>query len=106
MGLNQNPGRLIRSRYLKKSVDKIAIVGGGSAGWLSAAYLAKHFQSTQPGAVQITLIESQDIGTTTNAWGVYQLGATTSNHFEGRVGIGTTVGDGLFSVASTCPLAR
>lgn len=48
---------------MKTSVDKIAIVGGGSAGWLSAAYLAKHFQSTQPGAVQITLIESQDIGT-------------------------------------------
>jgi tryptophan halogenase len=47
---------------LKSSIDKIAIVGGGSAGWLCAAYLAKHFQSKLPDAVQISLIESEDIG--------------------------------------------
>jgi len=48
---------------LNKSVDHIAIVGGGSAGWLCAAYLAKFFQSNLPGAIQITLIESEDVGT-------------------------------------------
>lgn len=44
-------------------VDKIAVVGGGSAGWLTAAYLAKHFQCSRKGAVQVTLIESSDVGT-------------------------------------------
>jgi tryptophan halogenase len=48
---------------LSRSINKIAVVGGGSAGWLSATYLARHFNSTQPGAVQVTLIESEDVGT-------------------------------------------
>lgn len=48
---------------MKKSIEKIAVVGGGSAGWLCATYLARHFQSTRPGAVQVTLIESEEIGT-------------------------------------------
>jgi tryptophan halogenase len=48
---------------LSKSIDKIVVVGGGSAGWLCATYLARHFQSTAPGAVEVTLIESEEIGT-------------------------------------------
>ena len=48
---------------MNKSVNKIAIVGGGSAGWLCATYLAKHYQSNKPDAVQISLIESEEIGT-------------------------------------------
>lgn len=48
---------------MKKSINSIAIVGGGSAGWLCAAYLAKLFQSSLPNSIQITLIESEDIGT-------------------------------------------
>ena len=48
---------------MNKSINKIAIVGGGTAGWLCAAYLARHFQSKLPGAVKITLIESDDVAT-------------------------------------------
>ncbi|TNE57082.1 MAG: tryptophan 7-halogenase [Alphaproteobacteria bacterium] len=48
---------------MTKQINKIAVVGGGSAGWLSAAYLARYFQSSQPGSVQVTLIESSDVGT-------------------------------------------
>ena len=48
---------------MKGSIDNIAIVGGGSAGWLCAIFLARHFQSKLPGAVQISLIESEEIGT-------------------------------------------
>lgn len=48
---------------MERSVDKIAVVGGGSAGWLCATYLAKHFQSNLPGSVQISLIESEELGT-------------------------------------------
>jgi len=41
----------------------ILIVGGGTAGWMTAAYLAKVFGRPENGGVPITLIESPDIGT-------------------------------------------
>jgi tryptophan halogenase len=40
----------------------ILIVGGGTAGWLCACYLAKTLNAQAPGAVQVRLIESPDIG--------------------------------------------
>jgi tryptophan 7-halogenase len=43
-------------------VDDILIVGGGTAGWLTATYLAKHLGAARPGGVRITLIESSEIG--------------------------------------------
>jgi tryptophan halogenase len=43
-------------------IKKIIIVGGGAAGWLSAALLAKQFQS-DTSLISITLIESSDIPT-------------------------------------------
>lgn len=42
---------------------QILIVGGGTAGWITAAYLGKHLSCKEPGSVQVTLIESEDIGT-------------------------------------------
>lgn len=44
-------------------IKHILVVGGGSAGWLTACHLAKHLQSAQPGSVQISLLESADIPT-------------------------------------------
>lgn len=41
---------------MKKPIQKVIIVGGGSAGWMSAAVLAKRFPN-----LQIALIESPDI---------------------------------------------
>jgi len=41
-------------------IDHILIVGGGTAGWLTAAWLARHLG---PGGVRITLVESPDIAT-------------------------------------------
>ncbi len=43
-------------------VKKVVIVGGGTAGWITAAYLARMLSAGQTGGVQITLVESPDIG--------------------------------------------
>lgn len=40
----------------------IAIVGGGTAGWMTAAYLAKFFGLADESGLDILLIESPDIG--------------------------------------------
>ncbi|ATY31030.1 tryptophan halogenase family protein [Sphingomonas psychrotolerans] len=41
---------------------RILIVGGGTAGWLTAGYLAKRLGADLPGGVSIQLVESRDIG--------------------------------------------
>lgn len=45
-----------------KSFHRILIVGGGTAGWLTAAFLARTLGAGVPGGVHITLVESPDIG--------------------------------------------
>lgn len=47
---------------MDRSIQQIVIVGGGTAGWLSACYLAARASECAPGA-QITLIESPDVST-------------------------------------------
>jgi tryptophan halogenase len=42
---------------------KVLIVGGGTAGWLTAGYLARMLGAGVPGGVRIVLVESPDIGT-------------------------------------------
>lgn len=41
---------------------RILIVGGGTAGWLAAAYLAKALAVSPRGATEITLLEAPEIG--------------------------------------------
>ena len=41
---------------------RVLIVGGGTAGWLTAGYLAKRLSSDLPGGAAITLVESAEIG--------------------------------------------
>jgi tryptophan halogenase len=41
---------------------RVLIVGGGTAGWLTAGYLAKRLGADLPGGVRIQLVESADIG--------------------------------------------
>ena len=43
----------------EQSIDKLVIVGGGTAGWMSAALISKLFA----GSLNIELVESDAIGT-------------------------------------------
>lgn len=40
----------------------VLIVGGGTAGWITAGVLARSLGGDQPGGIDITLVESADIG--------------------------------------------
>lgn len=53
------------------SVRHVVVLGGGSAGWLTAALLAAEHGGTEPGALKISLIESPDtpaIGVGEGTW--------------------------------------
>ncbi|UPG96602.1 tryptophan halogenase family protein [Luteibacter aegosomatissinici] len=43
-------------------LKKVLVVGGGTAGWLAACYLAKAVNAVDPQSVQVHLVESPDIG--------------------------------------------
>ena len=47
---------------MTKPIDEVLIVGGGTAGWITAAYLARKLGASRPDGVRITLIESSEIG--------------------------------------------
>ncbi|PSJ40872.1 tryptophan halogenase family protein [Allosphingosinicella deserti] len=40
---------------------EVIVVGGGTAGWIAAAYLAKRLNAGSPGGINLTVIESPDI---------------------------------------------
>ncbi|MCF6442615.1 tryptophan 7-halogenase [Pseudoalteromonas luteoviolacea] len=48
---------------MARKINHVLIVGGGTAGWLTAARLAKKFKSESNGLMTITLIESSNIPT-------------------------------------------
>ncbi len=48
---------------MNDSVNKIVIVGGGSAGWLTAGLLASQLTGDSRAPVEITLVESPDVST-------------------------------------------
>ena len=48
---------------MNNSVSKIVIVGGGSAGWLTAGLLASQLTGDSNAPVEITLVESPDVKT-------------------------------------------
>ena len=61
-------------------ITQLVIVGGGTAGWMAAAALAKHFHGT---GLRITLVESSEIGTI----GVGEATIPTIRRFYGKLGL-------------------
>ena len=47
---------------MNQPIKNVLIVGGGTAGWLTAAFLAKTLGGTANTGVRITLVESREIG--------------------------------------------
>jgi tryptophan halogenase len=47
---------------MAKPIRDVLIVGGGTAGWLAGAYLARRLGAARPDGVRVTLIESSEIG--------------------------------------------
>jgi len=43
-------------------IKRLLIVGGGTAGWITAGYLARTLGAQNPDGIRITLVESSDIG--------------------------------------------
>ena len=68
---------------MSKAVKKVAIVGGGTAGWLSAAVIAAQHHSEADAGPEIILIESSDIPTVGVGEGTWPTMKNTVN----RIGI-------------------
>lgn len=79
----------------KKPVSKIIIVGGGTAGWMAAASLSKHFRKT---SVAITVVESSEIGTV----GVGEATIPTLRRFYAELGMKDH--DVMRATRATCKL--
>ncbi len=64
-------------------IEHVVVVGGGTAGWLAAAYLTRMFGKRTTEQLRITLVESKDIGTI----GVGEATIPTLRNTLGRLGI-------------------
>ncbi|WP_444995777.1 tryptophan halogenase family protein [Aliikangiella sp. IMCC44359] len=71
---------------MSELLTKVVIVGGGTAGWLTANHLAKALKPTPESKISITLIESPDIPTVGVGEGTVPLMRETLAH----LGIGET----------------
>lgn len=68
---------------IRHTLKQLVIVGGGTAGWMTAARLARHFRKTD---IRITLVESSDIGTV----GVGEATIPTLRQFYADLGMTDT----------------
>ena len=76
-------------------IRSVVIVGGGTAGWMTAAALVQHFRSTP---LSITLVESSEIGTI----GVGEATIPTIRRFYAQLGM--TDAEVMEATQATCKL--
>ena len=76
-------------------IRKVVIVGGGTAGWMTAAALTRHFRSTP---MSITVVESSEIGTI----GVGEATIPTIRRFYAQLGM--TDAEVMQATQATCKL--
>lgn len=69
---------------MSQKCNRVLIVGGGTAGWITAGYLSRMLAADRPGAVEITLVESPGIG----ILGVGEGTFPTIRNTLSRIGIG------------------
>src|SRR6187399_3404202 len=65
------PSRLNFHRYMVQTVKRIVIVGGGTAGWLTAGVIAAKHRSRMGAGFSVTLVESPNtpiIGVGEGTW--------------------------------------
>ncbi len=48
---------------MTNTINKVVIVGGGTAGWITAGLLARKHRANKPDGIKLTLVESSDIAT-------------------------------------------
>ncbi len=48
---------------MHRAVRKVVVVGGGSAGWLTAGVLASHYNTQADNGLEVILVESPDVAT-------------------------------------------
>ncbi|RYG18465.1 MAG: tryptophan 7-halogenase, partial [Caulobacteraceae bacterium] len=76
-------------------IRSVVIVGGGTAGWMTAAALVQHFRGSP---VSITVVESSDIGTI----GVGEATIPTIRRFYAQLGLGDA--ELMAATEATCKL--
>lgn len=79
----------------KRAIQHIAIVGGGTAGWMTAAALSHHFKQS---SVSMSLVESSQLGTV----GVGEATIPTLRRFYAKLGL--TDLDVVAAADATCKL--
>lgn len=75
---------------VSRMIRQVVVVGGGSAGWLTAAVLAADHPAHQPGGLEVTLVESPDvpiIGVGEGTWPtmrdtLHRIGVSESDFFR------------------------
>ncbi|MCC2617303.1 tryptophan 7-halogenase [Aestuariibacter halophilus] len=77
------------------AINNIVVVGGGTAGWMTAAALSQHFRDTP---VSLTLIESSQLGTV----GVGEATIPTLRRFYAKLGLSDI--DVINATDATCKL--
>jgi tryptophan 6-halogenase len=76
-------------------IDKVVIIGGGTAGWMAATYLKKSFDDR----ISVTVVESDRVGTI----GVGEATFSTITHFFDSLGL--TEAEWMPECAATYKLA-